>query len=297
MKRNPKRKHPGYSMQTTETAQVNHLLLKNYRYTGGGLLVLLGIGLLADQYLKTGWLSWVILPVAALILFSYAAYLKKMGWIVATCLLGGIILGGFLALAPFFHFTIWQRMGTSLLAFGLSWAVVTFISNRINPITYWWAMIPAAGLGAVGVCFLYSSHRIVDFALYIAAGLGIAFLVWGTLTKLFGLIIPGSLLIGVGPGIYMAWGDLGKPNGLAQTGIMLVWFSLGWALITIFSRVIHEGFIWWPLIPGGILAMVGCGLYIGGNPTGAASFISNTGAIGLIIFGIYLMLIRRGIHN
>jgi hypothetical protein len=297
MKKYPLNPHPGNSMQTTDAAQESQISLKNYRYAGGGLLVFLGLGLLADQYLQTGWLSWVILPVAALILFSYATYLKRMGWIVATSLLGGITLGGFLALAPFFHFTVWQRLGTSLLAFGFSWAVVTFVSNRINPVTYWWATVPAAGLGAVGLCFIYSAHGIVDFALYVASGLGIAFLIWGTLTRVFGLIIPGSILIGVGPGIYNAWSNLGKPNGLTQTGIMLVWFALGWALITIFSRVIHEGFIWWPLIPGGILAMVGCGLYIGGNPNGAASFISNTGAIGLIIFGIYLMLIRRGIHN
>jgi hypothetical protein len=297
MKRRLINNYPGNSMETTDTVQEGQIPLKNYRYAGGGLLILLGLGLLADQYLKTGWLSWVILPVAALILFSYAAYLKKMGWIVATSLLGGITLGGFLALAPFFHFTVWHRVGTALLAFGFSWAVVTFISNRINPVTYWWALIPAAGLGAVGLCFIYSPHRIVDFTLYVATGLGVAFLIWGTLTRIFGLIIPGAILFGVGPGIYNAWSNLGKPNGLTQTGIMLVWFALGWALITIFSRVIHEGFIWWPLIPGGILAMVGCGLYIGGNPSGAASFISNTGAIGLIIFGIYLMLIRRGIHK
>lgn len=284
-------------MQTTETAQVNQLLLKNYRYTGGGLLVLLGIGLLADQYLKTGWLSWVILPVAALILFSYAAYLKKDGVDRRHQFIGRDYPGrisGAGAIFPFLHLAkdgdfvvgFWIELGSSNFCLQPHQSDHLLVGND-----------SAAGLGAVGVCFLNSSHRIVDFALYIAAGLGIAFLIWGTLTRLFGLIIPGSILIGVGPGIYMAWGDLGRPNGLAQTGIMLVWFSLGWALITIFSRVIHEGFVWWPLIPGGILAMVGCGLYIGGNPSGAASFISNTGAIGLIIFGIYLMLIRRGIHN
>ena len=50
---------------------------------------------------------------------------------------------------------------------------------------------------------------------------------------------------------------------------MLVWFSLGWILITVFLRLLMKKFIWWPLIPGGILAMVGSGLYIGGNPENA----------------------------
>jgi hypothetical protein len=78
---------------------------------------------------------------------------------------------------------------------------------------------------------------------------------------------------------------------------MLVIFALGWGLITVFSRFIINKFIWWPLIPGGVLAMVGWGLYIGGNPGNALSFIGNTGSIGLIIFGIYLLLWRTELRK
>jgi hypothetical protein len=58
-------------------------------------------------------------------------------------------------------------------------------------------------------------------------------------------------------------------------------------------RVASEKFVWWPLIPGGLLAVVGWGLYIGGDPGNALAFIGNTGSIGLIIFGVYLLLLRR----
>jgi hypothetical protein len=78
---------------------------------------------------------------------------------------------------------------------------------------------------------------------------------------------------------------------------MLVWFALGWGLITIASRILTSRFIWWPLIPGGLLAVVGWGLYIGGDPGNALSFIGNTGSIGLIIFGIYLLLLRRSFKD
>jgi hypothetical protein len=78
---------------------------------------------------------------------------------------------------------------------------------------------------------------------------------------------------------------------------MLVWFALGWMLITVFSRVITTRFVWWPLIPGGILGVVGWGLYIGGNPSNALTFISNTGSIAMIIIGAYLLLLRQGIHR
>ena len=78
---------------------------------------------------------------------------------------------------------------------------------------------------------------------------------------------------------------------------MLVILAIGWGLITVFSRVITDKFTWWPLIPAGILAMTGWGLYIGGNPDNALGFIGNTGSIVLIILGIYLLLLRHGISR
>jgi hypothetical protein len=78
---------------------------------------------------------------------------------------------------------------------------------------------------------------------------------------------------------------------------MLSWFAFGWALITACARMITHKYIWWPLIPGGILIMVGMGLYIGGDPRNALGFIGNTGSIALMIFGLYLLLMRKSIHH
>jgi hypothetical protein len=38
--------------------------------------------------------------------------------------------------------------------------------------------------------------------------------------------------------------------------------------------------------------MVGMGLYMGGNPTIASAVLSNSGAMGIILFGLYLTLMR-----
>jgi hypothetical protein len=127
--------------------------------------------------------------------------------------------------------------------------------------------------------------------------LGLVFLAWGLSERLIGLIIPGSLLLGIGPGVFFAWKEPFTGNGLTQTGVMLVCFALGWGLITLFSRVIIARFIWWPLIPGGILAMTGWGLYIGGSPQHALSFIGNTTSVSLILFGLYLLLWRTGLRK
>jgi len=43
--------------------------------------------------------------------------------------------------------------------------------------------------------------------------------------------------------------------------------------------------------------MVGSGLYIGGNPGNAAGFIQNTGSIGLVLLGIYLILLKFGLKK
>jgi hypothetical protein len=175
-----------------------------------------------------------------------------------------------------------------ILLFPLS---ITVLNQR-----HWWPLLPGGIIGGLSLCFLTNSLEPLDFIFFIGIGTSLPLLFWGTFNRLFGLIIPGSLLLGIVPGIYLAWGEIIEKSGLAQTGIMLVCFAFGWILITLFSRAITEKIVWWPLIPGGILGMVGWGLYIGGNPGNALSFIGNTGSITLIIFGLYLILLRRGIE-
>lgn len=284
-------------MQTSETTPSTNHTSRNFRYISGISLVIVGLIILIDKFQISNWISWTALSIGALILLANAIITRINRWIISASLLSGVVIGYVLAMGPFLKLNPLGKIGVGLLVFAMSWLLIILLSILINHRTAWWAVIPAASIGSLAACFLFTSLRLVDFVLYIATGLGISFLLWGIFTSLFGLIIPGCLLIGIGPGIYIAWGNLGQPNGLTQTGIMLVWFALGWGLITIFSRLLNENFIWWPLIPGGILAVVGCGLYIGGNPSGAATFISNTTAAGLIILGLYLLLLRRGIRR
>ncbi len=110
------------------------------------------------------------------------------------------------------------------------------------------------------------------------------------------LLFQGAFLVTTGPAIYQAWGTRCHLCS-GKTGSMLVILAIGWGLITVSSRVITDKFTWWPLIPAGILAMTGWGLYIGGNPDNALGFIGNTGSIVLIILGIYLLLLRHGISR
>jgi len=285
------------AMGLTEKVHLNSFM-QNSRILTGVTLISIGASVLIDHYSQTRWLVfWVLLAVGALNLTA-GVQMKKIGAIVAGAVLATLGLAGMLVLFFVNDYSVTERLGLGLLVVALGWFLIPAITAAAIKRPALWALVPAGVLGALGAWLFFKPLDLVSFALYMGAGLGMALLGWGVYSRLFGLIIPGCLLLGIGPGIYMAWGNMSAAAGwLVQTGVMLVWFSLGWGLIILFSRVVTARFVWWPLIPGGVLAVTGWGLYIGGNPGGAISFIGNSGSIGLIIFGVYLVLFRRGIQK
>lgn len=269
----------------------------NFRTTAGVILILAGGVLFLDRYLQTGWLSMMILPVIGLYLYQWGARIHHTGLIVCGAMLGSLGAGVLAAFNPVVRIPpVVDQIGRIALCLGLGWLLVLFTTAQRTR-TAWWAGIPAGILVALGACLLYSPIRWGDFVLYMSLGVAVPLLVWGLGARILGLAIPGCLLGTIGPGIYVAWQASEGENSLVRTGIMLVWFALGWALITLSGRAILEKYLWWPLIPGGIIVMVGLGLYIGGNPDNALGFIGNTGSIMLMIFGLYLLLMRKGIHH
>lgn len=282
----------------------------SFRTVAGILLLLAGSILFLDRFLKTGWLSLLVLPAIGIFLYLWGFRRKVAGLIIAGGLLGAIGIGGMAAWGPAVRLSLpgqieltivphslLAQMGLLALYTGIGWVVIVITTAAITSRPTWWALIPGGVLLALGGCLLFSPLRWVDFVLYGTLGVGLPLLLWGLITRLIGLVIPGCLLSGIGPGIYLAWKIPAAGNGLTQTGIMLVCFSIGWVLITVAARRVVQKPVWWPLIPGGILAMVGTGLYIGGDPTHAIGFIGNTGSIALMIFGLYLLLMRKGIHH
>ncbi len=271
--------------------------IRHYGSTGGIVLIVFGLIILLDQYLKTGWLTLVVFPAAGLILLVLGLLYHRMGLAIPGSIIAGLGVGGFFYYSHLVNLALQNRIGFLLLAFSLGWISIAFLNGIMNGKIAWWALLCGGIFGSLGACFLFTALRLVDFVLYLSLGLGLAFLAWGMAEKLFGLVIPGCLVLGAGSGVYLAWGYSLEVNELAKTGLMLVCFALAWLLITICSKVISDKFVWWPLIPGGVIAMVGWGLYIGGNPANAVNFIGNTTSIGLILFGLYLLLLRRGIHR
>jgi hypothetical protein len=283
-------------MQSTSDSVPSHHLF-DWRLVLGVSLVLSGIMFLIEQTLHTGFLLIVAPVVSGIVLVGAGLRDKQAGYLVGGSIVFGLGLGFLMSWLGLAGHSPLRSLGMGLFGISLGFALITILIWLVLKKRIWWPLIPAGIIGCTAVVFSFTSAGIFDFVFYLVGGLGVILLTVGIYKKMLGLIIPGSLLIGIGPGIALAWGEIGGIRALAQTGVMLVWFALGWAMITFVSRIVFQKFIWWPLIPGGILAMVGWGLYIGGNPTNAVNFIGNTGSIAMIFFGLYLLLMRRGIRS
>jgi hypothetical protein len=281
------------------TGNTNPLSLarRGFQSTAGIALIVFGVIILADQYLKTGWLSLLVLPAAGVIFLVGGIRRRKIGLIIP----GGILLGsgtGILAvLNPLVQANFQPRVSAFFFVFAFGWVAIGLAGRRVAQDAMTWTYISAGVLAAMSLLLWLIPWTLVDLSIFLPTSIGLILLICVLLYRKFGLIIPGCLVITISPGVFFAWGLPIETNNLAKAGTMLVTFALGWGLITVFSRVITEQFIWWPLIPGGVLAMVGWGLYLAGNPNQALSFIGNTGSVGLIIFGVYLLLWRNSLRR
>ncbi len=270
---------------------------QSYRLVIGVVLIGGGALILLEALLKTGWLNFLTLPFLALILLIDGIRSRRLLGIIPGCLAGGTGLGILLGYGGIFDLPWNENLAILLGGFAAGWLGIVAFSRLLLKNYNWWAILLVGIFGSLALTFAVSQMRAIDFFGYIISGIGISMLIWGLLGNIFGLIIPGSILSGIGVGLYQAWGSSADLNGLARTGIMLVIFSIGWGMITVLSRPIVQNFVWWPLIPAGVMGITGYGLYIGGSPNSAVSFIGNTGSIGLILLGLYLLLVRRGIHG
>jgi hypothetical protein len=238
------------------------------------------------------WNFFFVIPFITAIWLGFSIRHKNQPGFIVLTLLIGLSLSTIVLVLPLFSSAWPIKIRLALVFAGLPWIAIWLLSRKLFPVVLWWPIIPGAVLCGGALGFTFSSMQFFDYLFFVGTSLGAGLLIWGIGKKLFGLIIAGSLVLTVSPGIAFSWKWITPVGVLSQIGIMLVWFALGWALITIASRVVTDKFIWWPLIPAGVLAMVGMGLYMGGNPTIASAVLSNSGAMGIILFGLYLTLMR-----
>jgi len=123
------------------------------------------------------------------------------------------------------------------------------------------------GLMMIGLGFVFLAAQFTEMetiGAYILPGLAVIFLAWGLLTRNPGLLVPGGILSGIALGAYLVSGPFNDMADQTQGGYFLLAFAAGWALITVLSLLIGQRQMW-PLIPGGIMLVIGGALVAGGN--------------------------------
>jgi len=257
----------------------------------GGGVALFGQVIRSDLVIASSFLA------ASLVLIGGGQSLKIPGLLIAGWITAGFWLGLVLTITPAPTESFWGGAARVCAGVGLGFFGISLSIPKTARQESWWALFPAVILLSSGIGLMIQPTSWWRFTLLTSVGLGTLFILLGIKKKWLGFIIPGSLLSFAGIGVSVPWGWNNPGNVLTKTGTMLVCFAFGWLLITLLSRLVWRKTIWWPLIPGGVLAVVGWALFISGDPSRALEFIGNTSSVTLIILGIYLLLLRRSIQK
>ena len=152
------------------------------------------------------------------------------------------------------------------------------------------------GVMLIAIGLLVFLSQVLDLPrieLLILPGLALIFLIWGLVAREIGLLIPGGILAGIAAGIYLMTGPYAGQIEDNQAGVFLLAFSAGWALISLLSPISKQGFQWWPLIPGGIIGLVGLAVMRGGAALQLLEILGYAWPLILVAVGVYILLKRR----
>jgi len=142
---------------------------------------------------------------------------------------------------------------------------------------------------AIGVVLLLS--YIINSGLLVLPVLAIIFASVGIRTHESGWFIPAGILGGIGLGAALV-----ETLPLAEEiegGVFLLSFAIGWASIPILSALFANQRIWWPFIPGGVMAVIGSLVLAGEGGFTLLELIFNRAAwvwsLALILIGAVLL--------
>jgi hypothetical protein len=140
-----------------------------------------------------------------------------------------------------------------------------------------------------GLALLSQFTNLESMALLFLPALGAIFLVWGIAVRHFGPMIPGGILSGIGLGTILVTRTFETAGESVQGGAFMLAFAGGWATITILSAIFTRETQWWPLIPGGIMALIGGTILLGGVFKTALILAGRFWPLALIVLGIYVL--------
>jgi len=112
-----------------------------------------------------------------------------------------------------------------------------------------------AGLVISGIGLFFLAGQLEpDIGRFVTLFIGLALLAVFVLRREYGFLVPGSILTGVGIGIVLDT----AASGDAESGVMMLAIAGGFLAIWVIGSLYRlPQNHWWPLIPGGILTLIG----------------------------------------
>ena len=150
---------------------------------GAALIVSGGLALI-DQMLRLGWLAPLSVLAGGCVLLYGGYRFQAIGFIIAGWIVIGFGLGLALSLDLKGSWTTIQRIGFIFLFTGAGFAMITASFHRLFSKFVWWPLFPLGALGSIGYALVATQLRIVDFALSLGVGIGLAFLIVGLVKKM-----------------------------------------------------------------------------------------------------------------
>ncbi|MFQ5527477.1 MAG: hypothetical protein ACE5GX_14585 [Thermoanaerobaculia bacterium] len=137
----------------------------------------------------------------------------------------------------------------------------------------------------IGLAFFLAPRFDIFESEYLFLVMGLAFMAGYFVRRIYGLLVPGGILFGLGLGAtlddaFARWGD-GDQIGL----------GLGFVLIYVIALVYQRRSHWWPLVPGGILIVSGID-----KTQDVAYYLFKNWPLILVIVGVFLIFgsFRKG---
>lgn len=142
----------------------------------------------------------------------------------------------------------------------------------------------------LGLAFLGMQVFDASGGALVPLGLGVAFMVAHGVYRTYGFLVPGGILTGLGGGLLLEEARIlaGEPVVLGLgAGFVLIWL-----VDTLITRSGPRQGSWWPLIPGGILSVIGIGSMVPDVTRDIAQYL-----LPIALIGLGVLVIVRGIKG
>jgi hypothetical protein len=203
---------------------------RSYTFIWGGLLVALGLVLLAENF---GWLgdwnppiwSLILGAVGLVFLVTYASDRQQWWALIPGLVISGIAVAVFLAEQDIVEGYVVSAI--ILAGVGLPFLLI-FITDR----RHWWALIPGMTMCGIAVAVLLEGVRFISdeaVAGVIVGGMALGFVsIYWVDRKQWWVLFPGGILASIAvPLLLVAVAEYVWPVALILLGLFLLWRNLG----------------------------------------------------------------------